>query len=89
MSNSHGTLDNYFKLNPCQTCQARTLLIFGTLDKYLTVKSAEDSAHFVKDFRLELLEGVRVDKITITINMMVSTILIFIAGEPLGSAGSS
>ena len=35
------------------------MLIFGTLDKYLTVKSAEDSANFVKDFRLELLEGVR------------------------------
>jgi len=41
-----------------QMIQVRTLLIFGTLDKYLTVKSAEDSANFVKDFRLELLEGV-------------------------------
>ena len=54
-----GSLEKYFKMNTFQTPQARTLLIFGTLDKYLTVKSAEDSANFVKDFRLELLEGVR------------------------------
>jgi len=41
-----------------QMIQARTLLIFGTSDKYLTVRAAQDSATFVKDFRLELLEGV-------------------------------
>ena len=37
------------------------MLIFGTSDKYLTVRAAEDSATFVKDFRLELLEGVSLD----------------------------
>lgn len=38
--------------------KTRTLLIFGTEDKYLTVKAAQDSAAYVDDFQLELLEGV-------------------------------
>lgn len=36
----------------------RTLQIFGTADKYLTVRAAEDSAMYVQDHKLELLAGV-------------------------------
>ena len=45
---------------PDAPAQSRTLLIFGTEDKYLTVKAAQDSAAYVDNFQLELLEGVRI-----------------------------
>jgi len=36
----------------------RTLQIFGTADKYLSVVGAEGTARYVADHRLELLAGV-------------------------------
>ena len=84
-----------------KSTQARTLLIFGTSDKYLTVRAAEDSATFVKDFRLELLEGVSLDCDT---KKWLNVIIVFLqihdsfwpieynwnknSGEPLGATGS-
>ena len=38
--------------------RVRTLQIFGTADKYLAVRAAQDSAQYVRDHRLELLPGV-------------------------------
>ena len=38
--------------------RVRTLQIFGTADKYLTARAAEDSAKYVQDHKLELLTGV-------------------------------
>ena len=84
-----------------KSTQARTLLIFGTSDKYLTVRAAQDSAPFVKDFRLELLEGVSLDCDT---KKWLNVIIVFLqihdsfwpieynwnknSGEPLGATGS-
>ena len=38
--------------------KVRTLQIFGTADTALSVAAAKDSAAWVEDHRLELLEGV-------------------------------
>jgi len=41
-----------------KSIEVRTLHIFGTADKYLTVSAAQDSAKYVKNYQLELLDGV-------------------------------
>ena len=38
--------------------RVRTLQIFGTGDKYLTLRAAEDSAKYVQDHQLQLMDGV-------------------------------
>ena len=38
--------------------EVRTLHIFGTADKYLGVEAAQASKKYVKNYQLELLEGV-------------------------------
>ena len=41
-----------------RSIKVRTLQIYGTGDKYMTLAGAEGSAKYVEDHRLELLEGV-------------------------------
>eukprot|EP00090_Calanus_glacialis_P006426 TRINITY_DN15009_c0_g1_i1.p1 TRINITY_DN15009_c0_g1~~TRINITY_DN15009_c0_g1_i1.p1 ORF type:complete len:340 (-),score=66.59 TRINITY_DN15009_c0_g1_i1:155-1174(-) len=50
---------DFFKANKDKfKIKVRTLHIFGTADTALSVAAAKDSAAFVEDYRLELLEGV-------------------------------